>query len=676
MEFKYIYEAVPSEKEGETGVFRSNFCKKNGGDLITLASKNRATTLYEVLQNSIQKYQNKNSLGYREILDIIEENKELERKVDGKVEKYSKTWKFYKLSEYKWITFNQLGSKLTNLSSGLHSLGLKPNDKVSFYAPSSHSWFMLSYACFYLNLTVATVYDTLGAEGLLHGINECESNTLFISSEQLPILKKVYKEANALKNVIYVGELKDKDKKEFSDLNFCSLEELEAIGKDKKVEPNPPSPDDVAVVMYTSGSTGNPKGVLLKHKNLVSHLAGIEKLAKDIIRPDDRVISFLPLAHILAYLLTSFCVNDGLEVGFASPRTLMDQSVRECRGDIYELKPTVLPGVPQVFDSIRKGILNKVNSSGNLMKNVFTYSLGLKGICRSWGIPSWWIDELIFKSIREAVGGRLRVSLCGGAPLSDEMRLFFHDAICEAFQGYGMTEVSGLASIVSPEDNVGSTVGQINPAIEFKLVDVPEGGYYASDLKGEIWMRGPCVTEGYFKNEKVTKETITSDGWLLSGDIGSINDLGQLSIIDRKKNLVKLANGEYIALEKLESKYRNSIYVQNICVCADSHHNKPVALIQANLAAVKHHLSQVGKGSINDLEDISDNKDIIKEIYNSCIEEGKNAGLSGAELLSGICLSSSEWTVENGFLTGAQKIKRRALQDEYKDQLNKLYQSQ
>ena len=245
-------------------------------------------------------------------------------------------------------------------------------------------------------------------------------------------------------------------------------------------------------------------------------------------------------------------------MGYGSPRTLSDASVRNCKGDIREFKPTILVGVPAVWESVKKGIVAKVNAGSPLVKNLFWGALYAKGFLMSTGLPGTAIlDAVVFKKIKDATGGRLRLCMNGGGPISKDTQRFISMAITPMVGGYGLTETTAMGALTDPMHWTDSALGDIPSSIEIKLVDFADAGYYASNKppQGEIWIRGDSVFDGYFDNEAETKEALTDDGWFKTGDIGEFDKNGHLRIIDRKKNLVKTLNGEYIALEKVCSTY-------------------------------------------------------------------------------------------------------------------------
>ncbi|KAI0225694.1 long-chain fatty acid-CoA ligase [Massospora cicadina] len=662
---KYLYEVVPSAKEGESAIYRSRMVQENGR-LLQNDPQNGATTLYELLKHSASEYSTQPAFGYREVVETYKED----IVSNGATKKFT----YHKFSDYRWMSFLELDETLVLLSKALNHIGLKAQDKATFYAPSTYRWMALAYAMTYRRVVVATVYDTLGEEGLLHGLNQCESPALYLTADQFPLLRRLHGRTTHLKVILYSGKVTEGMDliAEFPNFKCYSWDELLEMGRANPVDPDPPRPEDLAVIMYTSGSTGPPKGAMLTHSQLVAHVAGIRQLTAGMILQQDKIISFLPLAHILAFILTTFCVASGIRVGFATPRTLMDSGVRNCRGDLNALRPTLLPGVPQVFDTIRKDVLNKMEGAGAGMRLAFYAAMALKRVCLKFGFHTGWLDRIFFAKLSQATGGCLRMGVCGGAPLSGQVADFFETTMFPIFQGYGMTEMCGLGSIVhSTSDMPRSSVGQINPAFELKLVDVPDAGYFATDGVGELWVRGPSVSSGYFKNPEATGEAITSDGWLRTGDIVSLDGDGCLTIIDRRKNLVKLCNGEYIAVEKLESIYRNSLYVQAICLFADSYLRRPVAIPPRPRQLRRRQRPPTPL----DLADASGNPQFTQAVFQSLMAEAKKLNLNPSEKLAAVFLSGEEFTPQTKLLTPSQKLNRRAIQARFKKELETLFKA-
>ncbi|KAG0264783.1 long-chain fatty acid-CoA ligase, partial [Mortierella polycephala] len=286
-------------------------------------------------------------------------------------------------------------------------------------------------------------------------------------------------------------------------------------------------------------------------------------------------------------------------------------------------------------------------------------------------------DAVVFNKVRQQTGGRLRYALSGGAPISKETQRFLTTALCPILQAYGMTESCGMCAIMTPESFDYNRVGSPVPCTEVKMVDVSDAGYFSTDLplpRGEIWIRGPSITAGYFKNPEETSATLTKDHWLMTGDIGEWHPDGTISIIDRKKNLVKLSHGEYIALEKLESVYKSTAYCNNICVYGDSMQSKPVAVIVVSEPRIIELAKSKGLED-QDFASLCENKVILKAVLDACLATGKKAGLKPAEMLQGVYLEPEEWTPQSGLLTAAQKLKRKEINLAYAAQIKVIYAS-
>ncbi|ANB13426.1 long-chain fatty acid-CoA ligase FAA4 [Sugiyamaella lignohabitans] len=626
-------------------------------------------TIYKLFKKNVELYDTRYAMASRVIKTIHTEEKMVTKKIDGKDQKVPKKWQYYELTPYHNITYRELDTLVSNIASGLVKLGVKPNGEERFhiYAQTCAEWLQTALACSSQGIPVVTAYDTLGEEGLTHSMVETETVGVLVDGANLHTLLRPLKKATKIKYIIYRQDIEDanydKDIEELKalreDIQVLRFEDLVALGKANSIPASPPSPEDTALIMYTSGSTGTPKGVILLQKTVVGGVAGVAgNIDHKTICPGDKVLAFLPLAHIFEFTLELGCIHWGATLGYANPKTLSDVSVKNCLGDIREYKPDIMVGVPTVWENVRKGILSKIKENPSIVQKIFWAAYYAKLGLSHYGIPVPLVDTLIFKKVKDATGGNVKFVMNGGAALSKDTQVFISTLIAPLLIGYGLTETNANCSLMSPRNFEFGTQGELTHGVTVKLVDVPDAGYFAKNNQGEVFIKGNPVSPQYFKNEKETKDAFTEDGWFMTGDIGEWTPSGSLKLIDRKKNLVKTLHGEYIALEKLESTYRSNPYVANICVYADSSHVKPIAIIVPAEKAI-HELCSDKKIDIH--EDVAQDPRITSVIHKSILETGKAAGLSGVELLAGIVISPIEWTPQNGYVTSAQKLQRKKI---------------
>ncbi|KAL9100291.1 MAG: hypothetical protein Q9163_004309 [Psora crenata] len=638
-------------------------------------------TIFDILKWSANNFGNAKALGTRKLLKTHQETKKVKKTVDGKTEEVEKKWSYFEMGDYSYRSFVEYEKLCLQLGCGLRKLGLVKGDRLHLFAATSAHWLAMSHGAVSQSMPIATAYDTLGAEGLRHSLIQTEATAIYCDPHLLPILVNPLKEATGTKFVIYNsdGEVQqehiDKLKSVNDQLTIMSFEQLRELGESNPVDPVPPQPEDLCCIMYTSGSTGTPKGVPLKHKSVLASIAGVTTIIGKYIGPGDRLLAYLPLAHILEFIFENACLFWGGTMGYGSPKTLSDASVRNCKGDIHEFRPTILVGVPAIWETVRKGIVTKVNQGNAVVRHLFWGALAMKSFLMSTGLPgSALLDAVVFKKIKEATGGQLRVCMNGAGPIAKDTQRFISLAITPMITGYGLTETSAMGALMDPMHWSDSAIGDIPSSIEIKLVDFPDAGYFSSNSppQGEIWIRGPPVVDGYYRNDEETAAAFTDDGWFKTGDVGEFDNNGHLRIIDRKKNLVKTLNGEYIALEKLESVYRSSPLVANICVYAANDKNKPVAIIVPAEPALKK-MAQQNNIHGNGLEELVHDKKLNGLVLKELQAAGKAGGLGGIEIIDGIVMSEDEWTPANGMTTAATKINRRAILAKHQKEVDVAY---
>ncbi|XP_016902818.1 long chain acyl-CoA synthetase 8 isoform X1 [Cucumis melo] len=640
-----------------------------------------ATTMAALFEQSCRKHAQNKFLGTRKLI-----SKEFVTTSDGR--------KFEKLNlgEYEWQTYGEVFDRACNFASGLVGIGHDVDSRVAIYAETCAEWFVAFQGCIRQDITVVTIYASLGEEALIHSLNETEVSTLICNSKQLRNLMEISSSLTTVVNIIYFEDAGYEtdfiSSENTSKWKVISFSEVIKLGMENPVVPSLPSSHSIAVVMYTSGSTGFPKGVMISHGNIVATVAGVTTVIPKL-NSDDVYLAYLPLAHVLELAAEAVILSAGLAMGYGSPLTMTDTSSKikkGTKGDVSVLKPTIMTAVPAILDRVRDGVLKKVEEKGGLVKKLFhiAYNRQLAGLEGSW-LGAWGLERLfwnvlIFRNIRSVLGGRLRFMLCGGAPLSGESLRFFNICMGSTIgQGYGLTETFAGAAFSEWDDTSVGRVGPPLPCCFIKLVSWEEGGYRTTDIpmpRGEIVIGGTSVAVGYFKNPEKTNEVYKDDEkgtrWFYTGDIGAFHPDGCLEIIDRKKDIVKLQHGEYISLGKAEAALLSSKYVDNVMVYADPFHNYCVAVVVPLRPALEEWAKEAGI-NYGEFSQLCENGESISEVQRSLSKVGKDAKLQKFEIPEKIILAPDPWTPESGLVTAALKIKREQVKAKFKDQLQQLY---
>lgn len=580
-------------------------------------------------------------------------------------------WREGPTKQYQWMRYEEALLRAQNFGSGLVALGLKPspNTLVGIYSQNCPEWVLSEHALYSYSMVIVPLYDTLGPEACRYIINQAEMSLVICENDDK--VKLLLNEPPAcLRILIHVRPI-SKDTAALAKsrgIQTWSFESVEKLGAEKKNKMVPPRPDDLCTICYTSGTTGNPKGVMLTHENVVADVsATLLQLGDQKPNCSDVMISFLPLAHMLERICQVACYMQGGAIGFfgGDIRNLMD--------DMKALRPTITPAVPRLLNRIYDKVQSGLNSS-SIKRFMFNAAISSKesdlkrGIIRNNTI---W-DRLVLRKVQESMGGRIRLLVVGSAPLAGTVLTFMRCALgCVVVEGYGQTECVAPTTLTVQGDSTPEHVGPPIPCCAIKLIDVPEMNYFATSGQGEICIKGTNVFKGYFKEPAKTKETLDEDGWLHTGDIGTFLANGTLKIIDRKKHIFKLSQGEYIAPEKIENVYLKSQYVAQVFVHGESLKSCVVAVIVPDVENVKFYSAE--HGIPGTLTTLCNTPEIKQLIVNDIIDLGKKAGLKSFEQVKDIYLHPDVFSVQNGLLTPTLKSKRPELRAYFKPQLEDMY---
>ncbi|XP_036911066.1 long-chain-fatty-acid--CoA ligase 1 isoform X3 [Sturnira hondurensis] len=576
---------------------------------------------------------------------------------------------------YEWLSYKQVEDLSECVGSALLHKGFRaaPDQFIGVFAQNRPEWVIIEQGCFAYSMVIVPLYDTLGSEAIAYIVNKAELSVIFVDKPEKAnlLLEGVENKLTPSLQIIvvmdsYGSSLLERGKK--CGVEIISMKAMEDLGRANRRKPKPPAPEDLAVICFTSGTTGNPKGAMITHGNIVSDSSAFVKMTEKaiVLNDSDTHISFLPLAHMFEQLLLCVMLCHGAKIGFfqGDIRLLMD--------DLKALQPTIFPVVPRLLNRMFDRIFGQANTT--LKRWLLDFASKRKeaelrsGVIRN---NSLW-DKLIFRKIQSSLGGKVRLMITGAAPVSATVLTFLRAALgCQFYEGYGQTECSAGCSLTVPGDWTAGHVGAPMPCNWIKLVDVEEMNYLAAKGEGEVCVKGPNVFQGYLKDPAKTAEALDKDGWLHTGDIGKWLPNGTLKIIDRKKHLFKLAQGEYIAPEKIENVYQRSEPVAQVFVHGESLQSFLIAIVVPDIETLGHWARK--RGLEGSFEELCRNKDVRKAVLEDMVRIGKESGLKAFEQVKGIYLCTELFSVENGLLTPTMKAKRPELRNYFRSQIDELY---
>jgi len=607
------------------------------------------STCYESFQNSTTRFPQRPCLGTRAL------------NADGTP-----------ASSYHFLTYQEVNEKVTNVASGMIHLGISPKKHVGIYSKNRAAWQISSEACHAQSFVSIALYDTLGEDSSLYIMNHGEIVCIFCSGEVLPKILAIAERCEHLKYIICFDAVSDENRQKVAAWNLIihTMDELEEIGKKNPVPHTPPTPTDLATIMYTSGTTGTPKGVMLTHYNVVGAMSGVAGNFFQISE-EDVLISYLPLAHILERVAELMFLQMGASIGFWQGNVLL------LPDDLLVLQPTMMPAVPRVLDRFYDKVKAAIDSGSWLKRTLFQKAYAAKKYAQENGKTTSVWDAIVFKKVKARLGGRVRGMLSGGAPLRPEVHEFLRVAFdCPIIQGYGLTETCAAGTIQLPTDFTTRHIGPPLSCNEIKLESVPEMNYMAdgNPPSGEICIRGTNVSIGYYKAPDLTAEVFDADGWFHTGDIGKWNPNGTITIVDRKKNIFKLSQGEYVASENVEQQLNMCQFLSRIWVYGDSFQSSLVGVGVVDVPPLVAYAKQNGwpDASEKNIETLIKDEKINKLILEDLEKTGKAAKLHGFEMVRAIHLVHQDFDVID-CVTPTMKLQRANLKKHFQSELDRMY---
>ncbi|KAJ7605183.1 hypothetical protein FB45DRAFT_1069562 [Roridomyces roridus] len=654
--------AVPGTKRpGQTAHYVNGIW--GSMDISTLPLK----TLPDVFANGLSGGPNRQYLGYRPVVS---------------------TEPLVFAPRYKWYTYGEVDARRRRLGSAIEHLfrtgavGGGDMETVGIWSTNRPEWQMVDMALHAYKKVGVSLYDTLGKDAVEYIINHAHVTIIFATRDHVSTLLKLASKT-PLKLVVSIDPLSADLRRALSEwgatlgVKIMDFAEVEALGEANLIDLIPVTPKDVASLCYTSGTTSMPKGVVLTHENfmatVVGNVMGLELPVGAV------VFSYLPLAHIYERVTELITTAIGGSIGFFtdSPLRILE--------DCAALKPHYFPGVPRVLNRIYQAAMATTAAPG-LKGTLFRTALAAK--LEKWrrtgdNTHAFW-DRLVFSKIAGLLGGRLLFVSSGSAPISRDVVDFLNVAFsCYFTEGWGMTETTGGTTKSWPGDP--AACGSVGPpycTVTFKLIDVPAMNYTSEDkpnARGELCCKGPGVFTVYYKDEKNTQSTIDEEGWMHTGDVAEVDSAGRFKIIDRVKNIMKLAQGEYVALEKVENIYSACPAVAQIYIHGDGLQAYLIAVVVPDpiqLAGIAGKLlgKQVSPEDVGALAAVAGDASVKQYLFKLLSAEAEKNQLKGFERVKRIHVTMNAFTVEDGSLTPTFKIKRKDAYNKFKAELDGLYE--
>jgi long-chain acyl-CoA synthetase len=554
--------------------------------------------------------------------------------------------------EWVPVSSDAFYSRVAGAAGALRAWGITRGDRIAILSENRPEWTIADFASLLLGAVTVPVYSTLTAEQSAYILRDSGARVIFVSTEAM--LKKVLavQDQTCLEKVVVMDPVES--------AGAVRMPEPEAHSQgnpDPALDASARSttPDDLATIIYTSGTTGTPKGVMLTHGNIASNLAC--SLAEFPFRDGDLSISFLPLSHVTARHVDFALLYRGVTLAHLG-------SVNQLPRVLLELKPTLLVAVPRVYEKIHFQTEQKVQ--GAAKRALYDWALsvgheyrgeiltGRKPQAHTWKLA----NRLVYSKIRAALGGRVELFISGGAPLGRELAEWYADVGIRIHEGYGLTETSPVIAVNAPQAHKLGSVGKPLPNVEVRIAD-----------DGEVLVRGPSVFKQYWNKPKETQDAFV-DGWFKTGDIGCLDKDGFLSITDRKKDLIKTSGGKFIAPQPIENSLKHNALVAEAVVLGEKR-KFPAALIAPNFLLLEEWARNQGVTFASRQELVACSE--VRVLYEGIIET-LNRNLARFEKLKRVLLISEEFSTESGTMTASMKLRRHAVEERYRQQIDEMYE--
>ncbi len=553
----------------------------------------------------------------------------------------------------KWIAIasHELYRDVVGVSKALQGWGIGKGERVAIMSENRPEWAVADLGAMLIGAVVVPVYPTLTAEQAAYILRDSGARVVFLSSaEQLKKFRQIQGQLAVEKIVVmdYVGITE----------GTTPMHRLMHVGPAARdaafdAEAHKIGPDDLATIIYTSGTTGALKGAMLTHRNLASNVE--YSLAEIPVSVGDAYVSFLPLSHVTARHVDLSLLYRGVTIAYCPTVDKLPEALRE-------VQPTLIVSVPRVYEKIKEQVEHRATG---VKRRLYDWALKIGRRYMSDTLagrtPSaleWKLaNTLLYSKVRQGLGGRAKIFLSGGAPLGRELAEWFACIGIRIDEGYGLTETSPVVAVNTPAEHKLGTVGKPLKNVEVRIAD-----------DGEILVRGPSVFKGYWNMPEETQEAFV-DGWFKTGDLGNIDEEGFLSITDRKKNLIKTSGGKFIAPQPIEAKLKVNPLVAEAVIIGDRR-KFPAVVIVPGFALLEEWAQQNGI-AVSGREALMQHSK-VQALYDGIVAE-VNSGLAQFEKIKKVLLLATEFSGADGTLTPSMKVRRRAVEERYREQIQKLY---